>query len=129
MATAWLDNVPTEATDLTIRSVWRSLKEGYRSKVPSELQLLDLYVAFLAVVLGVITSFAAVVGTYPFNSLLAAAFCLIGSAVLTVGLRMQINARNRTKLNRWEHRSFESAYVGWLLGHLVLFLTAVNFVG
>ncbi|KAK4530438.1 hypothetical protein CCYA_CCYA04G1295 [Cyanidiococcus yangmingshanensis] len=118
------------AAELKISDVWKALAEGYKSRVPPELRLLDLYVILLGVILSLIAVYAALVGTYPFNALLAAGFCIVGSAILTVGLRVQLDARSRVdKRNRWEQNTLEYAYVGWLLCHLVLFLTATNFMG
>jgi hypothetical protein len=117
-------------TEPSLKDVWTSLREGYKSRVPLELRLLDLYATFLGVTLALIAAYATLVGTYPFNALLAAGFCIAGSGVLSVGLRMQLDPRNRQeKRNRWERNTLESAYVGWLLCHVVLFLTATNFMG
>ncbi|KAK4534075.1 hypothetical protein CDCA_CDCA01G0100 [Cyanidium caldarium] len=112
------------------RRVLHELASGYRSVVPRELRLIDLYLVCLVATAGCLATYGMLAGTFPFNAFLSAMFCCLGSFVITVSLRMQLNPVNQAEdKHRWQQLTPELAYIGWTLCHLVLFLTVVNFIG
>ncbi|GBG60850.1 hypothetical protein CBR_g15971 [Chara braunii] len=65
------------------------------------------------------------VGSFPFNSFLAGFLSCIGSAVLTVCLRMQVNKENK----EYKDLPLERAFADYILANLVLHLVVMNFIG
>ncbi|KAK2079087.1 hypothetical protein QBZ16_002777 [Prototheca wickerhamii] len=62
------------------------------------------------------------VGSFPFNAFLAGFFCSVGAFVLTVSLRMQIEAADASGKP-------EVAYRDYAIAMIILFLAALNYVG
>jgi oligosaccharyltransferase complex subunit epsilon len=79
---------------------------------------------FHSVLTGVIQFvYCALVGTFPFNAFLSGFISAVGSFVLTVCLRIQVNPANQFSI------SPERAFVDFLVASVVLHLTVMNFIG
>ncbi|KAA8491796.1 Dolichyl-diphosphooligosaccharide--protein glycosyltransferase subunit DAD1 [Porphyridium purpureum] len=112
------------------KSVWGSLKSGYEAGVPLYLKVIDAYI--LAVFMTGIVQFAycMVVGTFPFNAFLAGFISTVGTFVLTVSLRMQVNPQNLADpANSWQSLTLGRVVADWLFANLVLHMTVLNFIG
>eukprot|EP00898_Chlorokybus_atmophyticus_P004183 jgi/Chlat1/4766/Chrsp308S04726 len=70
-------------------------------------------------------AYMSIVGSFPFNAFLAGFLSCIGSAVLTVCLRMQVNKDNKD----FKDLAPERAFADYVLCNLVLHLVVVNFIG
>ncbi|KAK4489213.1 hypothetical protein RD792_005008 [Penstemon davidsonii] len=69
--------------------------------------------------------YMAVVGTFPFNSFLSGVLSCVGTAVLAVGLRIQVNKENK----EFKDLPPERAFADFVLCNLVLHLVIMNFLG
>jgi oligosaccharyltransferase complex subunit epsilon len=69
--------------------------------------------------------YMSLVGSFPFNAFLSGILSCIGSAVLTVCLRMQVNKENK----EFKDLPPERAFADFVLCNLVLHLVIMNFLG
>jgi oligosaccharyltransferase complex subunit epsilon len=65
--------------------------------------------------------YAKLVGTFPFNSFLAAFFCCVGAFVLTLSLRM--------KVAEGGGKGGEAEFGGYALAMCTLFIASWNYIG
>jgi len=70
--------------------------------------------------------FCCLVGTYPFNSFLSGFISTVGSFVLAVCLRIQVNNQNKSQ---FPHISPERAFADFIFAHVILHLVVANFLG
>uniref|UniRef100_A0A8C0B628 Dolichyl-diphosphooligosaccharide--protein glycosyltransferase subunit DAD1 n=1 Tax=Buteo japonicus TaxID=224669 RepID=A0A8C0B628_9AVES len=66
------------------------------------------------------------VGTFPFNSFLSGFISAVGSFILGVCLRIQINPQNK---GEFQGISPERAFADFLFANTILHLVVINFVG
>eukprot|EP00245_Coleochaete_scutata_P001496 TRINITY_DN1182_c3_g1_i1.p2 TRINITY_DN1182_c3_g1~~TRINITY_DN1182_c3_g1_i1.p2 ORF type:complete len:141 (+),score=25.58 TRINITY_DN1182_c3_g1_i1:10-432(+) len=95
------------------------------SKTPTKMKAIDVYIIYCISVAVIQFAYMFLVGSFPFNSFLAGVFSCIGSAVLAVCLRMQVNRENK----EFKDLSNEVAFADFVLCNLVLHFTVTNFVG
>jgi oligosaccharyltransferase complex subunit epsilon len=108
-----------------LRDVW----DLYSAQIPASLRAVDallVYVLWCGVVL---FTYALSVGSFPFNSFLAAFLSCVAVFVLTVSLRMQINPENCKREKAWAAVTPQRAYADWLFCNLILHLAVLNFIG
>ena len=65
--------------------------------------------------------YAKLVGTFPFNSFLAAFFCCVGAFVLTLSLRMKVAESGG--------KGGEAEFGGYALAMCTLFIASWNYIG
>ncbi|EFJ12156.1 hypothetical protein SELMODRAFT_146333 [Selaginella moellendorffii] len=106
------------------RALVTSLRSAYTA-TPTKLKLIDLYVAYAVITAIVQTLFMAVVGSFPFNAFLSGVLSCVGTAVLAVCLRMQVNKANK----EFKDLPPERAFADFVLCNLVLHLVIMNFLG
>ncbi|KAH9556641.1 hypothetical protein CY35_07G040200 [Sphagnum magellanicum] len=82
-----------------------ALRSAYAS-TPIKLKIIDLYVVFLLATVLVQVIYMSLVGSFPFNAFLSGILSCIGSAVLAVCLRMQVNKENKEFKNLPPERAF-----------------------
>ncbi|KAL0246083.1 hypothetical protein GEMRC1_007299 [Eukaryota sp. GEM-RC1] len=99
---------------------------SYKQSNDQRVVLIDMFILFHIVLLAVIFSYGFIAGTFPFNSFISAVFTCLGSAVLTINLRLQTHPS--TSLD-FPSITPGSAFVGFVVAHLLLFLVAFNFMG
>ena len=122
------------STDLSVFTILGNLKTNYLLKTTQKIKILDSFIFFLLLNAITIFCYAGFVGTFPFNSFLAAFFTSIGLIVLTgihhllkvVSLRKQVNEVTAVD---FVDTSLEKAYGGYVLCSLVLFFVATIFMG
>ncbi|EAL61955.1 dolichyl-diphosphooligosaccharide-protein glycotransferase [Dictyostelium discoideum AX4] len=114
----------TSSNNLTFTSIVKSFFESY-SKTPQKLKIIDLFLIYTFITGVIVFTYCCLVGTYPFNSFLAAFISTVGCFVLTVCLRIQINPIN----NFGKTISIERAFTDYLLCNLILHLVVFNFLG
>eukprot|EP00257_Ricinus_communis_P025658 XP_025013072.1 dolichyl-diphosphooligosaccharide--protein glycosyltransferase subunit DAD1 isoform X2 [Ricinus communis] len=66
-----------------------------------------------------------IVGSFPFNSFLSGVLSCVGTAVLAVCLRIQVNKENK----EFKDLPPERAFADFVLCNLVLHLVIMNFLG
>jgi oligosaccharyltransferase complex subunit epsilon len=108
----------------TLGGVLTSLIDEYKKRTPQKLKIIDVFLTYI-VLTGVIQfAYVALVGTFPFNSFLSGFISTIGSFVLTVSLRMQVNPANK-----FVGITEERAFADFLLCNFILHLVVANFMG
>ncbi|KAK2373836.1 Dolichyl-diphosphooligosaccharide-protein glycosyltransferase subunit dad1 [Trifolium repens] len=108
-----------DAQDL-LRALWSAY-----SATPTNLKIIDLYVAFAVFTALLQVVYMALVGTFPFNSFLSGVLSCVGTAVLAVCLRIQVNKENK----EFKDLAPERAFADFVLCNLVLHLVIMNFLG
>ncbi|THG19898.1 hypothetical protein TEA_016108 [Camellia sinensis var. sinensis] len=86
---------------------------------PCHFRLVQLTALFKKVV------YMAVVGSFPFNSFLSGVLSCVGTAVLAICLRIQVNKENK----EFKDLPPERAFADFVLCNLVLHLVIMNFLG
>lgn len=107
-------------------AVWKA----YSNKTIRQVKAIDAYLLFV-LISGIIQfGYMLLVGSFPFNSFLAAFLSCVGIFVLTVGLRMQVNPVSRNDpRNGWREVTPARAYADWLFCNLILHIAVLNFLG
>ncbi|XP_049349897.1 dolichyl-diphosphooligosaccharide--protein glycosyltransferase subunit DAD1-like [Solanum verrucosum] len=91
----------------------------------AEALLRSLRSAYTATPTNLKVVYMAIVGSFPFNSFLSGVLSCIGTAVLAVCLRIQVNKENK----EFKDLPPERAYADFILSNLVLHLVIMNFLG
>ncbi|WMV43335.1 hypothetical protein MTR67_036720 [Solanum verrucosum] len=76
------------------QALFHSLRSAYAA-TPTNLKIIDLYVIFAISTALIQVVYMAIVGSFPFNSFLSGVLSCIGTAVLAVCLRIQVNKENK----------------------------------
>ncbi|XP_078427577.1 dolichyl-diphosphooligosaccharide--protein glycosyltransferase subunit DAD1 [Wolffia australiana] len=106
------------------RALIHSLYSAYGA-TPTNLKIIDLYVIFAILTAAVQVIYMGIVGTFPFNSFLSGVLSCVGTAVLAVCLRIQVNKENK----EFKDLAPERAFADFVLCNLVLHLVIMNFLG
>ncbi|KAL3725001.1 hypothetical protein ACJRO7_030071 [Eucalyptus globulus] len=106
------------------QALFHSLRSAYAA-TPKNLKIIDLYVAFAVFTALIQVVYMALVGSFPFNSFLSGVLSCIGTAVLAVCLRIQVNKENK----EFKDLPPERAFADFVLCNLVLHLVIMNFLG
>eukprot|EP00300_Choanocystis_sp_HF-7_P031524 c40945_g1_i1.p3 GENE.c40945_g1_i1~~c40945_g1_i1.p3 ORF type:complete len:109 (-),score=20.27 c40945_g1_i1:44-370(-) len=96
---------------------------GEYNKTPQRLRIVDAFAFCMAMTAVIQLSYCVLVGTFPFNSFLAGFFSSVGTFILTICLRVQVNPANGLKI------SAERAFADYVFCNIVLHLVVVNFLG
>ncbi|XP_075485378.1 dolichyl-diphosphooligosaccharide--protein glycosyltransferase subunit DAD1-like [Primulina tabacum] len=112
------------ATTNDARALFQSLLSAY-SATPTNLKIIDIYIMFAVVTAVIQVVYMAVVGSFPFNSFLSGVLSCVGTAVLAVSLRIQVNKENK----EFKDLPPERAFADFVLCNLVLHLVIMNFLG
>ncbi|KAK4368790.1 hypothetical protein RND71_012582 [Anisodus tanguticus] len=127
------------------QALFHSLRSAYAT-TPTNLKIIDLYVVFAISIALIQVVYMALVGSFPFNSFLSGVLSCIGTAVLAVCLRIQVNKENKEfklcgllieeeKRKEIKMRQLagdlppERAFADFVLCNLVLHLVIMNFLG
>ncbi|PON63280.1 DAD/Ost [Trema orientale] len=133
------------STGKDAQALFHSLRSAYAA-TPTNLKIIDLYVVFAVSTAFIQVAYMAFVGSFPFNSFLSGVLSCIGTAVLAVCLRIQVNKENKEfklKLESiYRHKVLsgisadaerdlpaERAFADFVLCNLVLHLVIINFLG
>ncbi|XP_057448671.1 dolichyl-diphosphooligosaccharide--protein glycosyltransferase subunit DAD1 [Lotus japonicus] len=112
------------STTKDAQDLFRALWSAY-SSTPTNLKIIDVYVAFAVFTALIQVAYVALVGSFPFNSFLSGVLSCIGTAVLAVCLRIQVNKENK----EFKDLAPERAFADFVLCNLVLHLVIMNFLG
>nr|BAD11075.1 defender against apoptotic death 1 [Gladiolus hybrid cultivar] len=102
----------------------RSLHSAYAA-TPANLKIIDLYVVFAIFTALFQVVYMGLVGSFPFNSFLSGLLSCVGTAVLAVCFRIQVNKENK----EFKDLAPERAFADFVLCNLVLHLVIMNFLG
>ncbi|KAL1246971.1 hypothetical protein QQF64_034273 [Cirrhinus molitorella] len=67
----------------------------YASSTPNKLKVIDAYLLYIMMTGALQFLYCLLVGTFPFNSFLSGFISCVGSFILAVCLRIQINPQNK----------------------------------
>ncbi|KAI3453364.1 hypothetical protein Pfo_010027 [Paulownia fortunei] len=112
------------ATTKDAQALFHSLLSAYAA-TPTNLKIIDLYIVFAVVTAVIQVVYMAIVGSFPFNSFLSGVLSCVGTAVLAVSLRIQVNKENK----EFKDLPPERAFADFVLCNLVLHLVIMNFLG
>ncbi|MCO5590380.1 hypothetical protein L7F22_044350 [Adiantum nelumboides] len=107
-----------------VRALLSSLRSAYTA-TPTKLKIIDLYVVYALCTAFIQVIYMAIVGSFPFNAFLSGFLSSVGTAVLAVCLRMQVNPKNK----EFKELPLERAFADFVLANLVLHLVIMNFLG
>ncbi|XP_002735077.1 dolichyl-diphosphooligosaccharide--protein glycosyltransferase subunit DAD1-like [Saccoglossus kowalevskii] len=109
-----------------IFTVLAKFHDEYQKNTPQRLKIVDAYLSYI-VLTGVFQFFyCALVGTFPFNSFLSGFISCVGSFVLAVCLRVQVNPANKSQ---FYNISPERAFSDFIFASVILHLVVMNFIG
>ncbi|XP_051114603.1 dolichyl-diphosphooligosaccharide--protein glycosyltransferase subunit DAD1 [Andrographis paniculata] len=106
------------------QDLFRSLRSAYAA-TPTNLKIIDVYIGFAVATALIQVVYMAIVGSFPFNSFLSGVLSCVGTAVLAVCLRIQVNKENK----EFKDLPPERAFADFILSNLVLHLVIMNFLG
>ncbi|XP_078500983.1 dolichyl-diphosphooligosaccharide--protein glycosyltransferase subunit DAD1 [Lissotriton helveticus] len=110
----------------SVLSVVSRFLDEYLSTTPQRLKLLDAFLLYILLTGGMQFVYCLLVGTFPFNSFLSGFSSCVGSFILGVCLRIQINPQNKAD---FQGISPERAFADFLFANTILHLVVINFVG
>ncbi|XP_016391342.1 dolichyl-diphosphooligosaccharide--protein glycosyltransferase subunit DAD1-like [Sinocyclocheilus rhinocerous] len=79
----------------SVISVISRFLEEYASSTPNKLKVIDAYLLYVMMTGALQFLYCLLVGTFPFNSFLSGFISCVGSFILAVCLRIQINPQNK----------------------------------
>jgi oligosaccharyltransferase complex subunit epsilon len=97
----------------------------YMKETPQRTKLIDVFLAFLAVVGGLQFLYCILAGNYPFNAFLSGFCATVGQFVLTISLRIQSTEANKKE---FPSVSPERAFADYVFCSLILHFFCVNFI-
>ncbi|XP_043914393.1 dolichyl-diphosphooligosaccharide--protein glycosyltransferase subunit DAD1 [Protopterus annectens] len=110
----------------SVLSVAARFFDEYLATTPHKLKLLDAYLFYILLTGAMQFLYCLLVGTFPFNSFLSGFISCVGSFVLAVCLRIQINPQNK---GDFVGISPERAFADFLFASTILHLVVMNFIG
>ncbi|XP_038225638.1 dolichyl-diphosphooligosaccharide--protein glycosyltransferase subunit DAD1 [Dermochelys coriacea] len=110
----------------SVGSVVRRFLAEYSGGTASRLKVLDAYLLYVLLSGALQFGYCLGVGTFPFNSFLSGFISAVGSFILGVCLRIQINPQNK---GDFQGISPERAFADFLFASTILHLVVINFVG
>ncbi|XP_038156358.1 dolichyl-diphosphooligosaccharide--protein glycosyltransferase subunit DAD1 [Cyprinodon tularosa] len=110
----------------SVVSVISRFLEEYTTTTPNKLKVVDAYLLYILLTGAMQFLYCLLVGTFPFNSFLSGFISCVGSFILAVCLRIQINHQNK---GDFLSISPERAFADFLFAHTVLHLVVMNFIG
>lgn len=106
------------------RDLFHAVRAAY-AKSPTRLKIIDMYIVYGLITALIQVVYVAIVGTFPFNAFLSGVLSCIGTSVLGICLRMQVNPANK----EFKDLPPERAFADFVLINLVLHLVTMNFLG
>jgi len=110
----------------TVTAVVQKFLTEYGNQTPKKLKIVDAYLTYILLTGIVQFAYCCLVGTFPFNSFLSGFISSVGSFILAVCLRIQVNPENKSLFSGI---SQERAFADFIFAHLLLHLVVMNFLG
>merc|ERR1739848_767381 len=110
----------------SISTVVTKFLNEYASNTPTKLKIVDAYLGYIFFTGVIQFVYCCLVGTFPFNAFLSGFITCVGSFILGVCLRLQVNPQNKSQ---FESISPERAFADFLFAHIILHLVVMNFIG
>ncbi|OAQ72160.1 DAD family protein [Pochonia chlamydosporia 170] len=120
---------PAAKTSTKGRANWDevmlNIYQYYMKETPQRTKLIDVFLSFLVVVAALQFLYCVLAGNYPFNAFLSGFCATVGQFVLTVSLRIQTTAVNKSD---FPSVSPERAFADFVVCSLILHFFCVNFI-
>merc|ERR1712018_21336 len=110
----------------TMTTVVGKFLNEYKSATPTKLKIIDAYLSYVFFTGVIQFVYCCLVGTFPFNAFLSGFISCVGSFILGVCLRLQVNPQNKSQ---FESISPERAFADFVFAHIILHLVVMNFIG
>merc|ERR1711974_50545 len=110
----------------TMTTVVGKFLTEYKSATPTKLKIIDAYLSYVFFTGVIQFVYCCLVGTFPFNAFLSGFISCVGSFILGVCLRLQVNPQNKSHL---EGISPERGFADFIFAHIILHLVVINFMG
>ncbi|KAK1803498.1 hypothetical protein P4O66_020938, partial [Electrophorus voltai] len=110
----------------SVFSVISRFLEEYATSTLNKMKVVDAYLLYILVTGALQFLYCLLVGTFPFNSVLSGFISCVGSFILAVCLRIQINPKNK---GDFLSISPQRACADFLFAYTILHLVVINFVG
>merc|ERR1712038_1584129 len=95
----------------------------YVNNTPKRLKIVDCYLTYVLLTGVMQFVYCCLVGTFPFNAFLSGFISCVGSFILAVCLRLQVNPKNKTQFSGI---SPERAFADFIFAHILLHLVVIN---
>ncbi|KAK5990432.1 Defender against cell death 1 [Cladobotryum mycophilum] len=105
--------------------VLQNIYNYYVNETPQRTKLIDVFLVFLAAVGALQFVYCILAGNYPFNAFLSGFGATVGQFVLTISLRIQTTAANKSD---FPAVSPERAFSDYVVCSLILHFFCVNFI-
>ncbi|KAL6895632.1 oligosaccharyl transferase [Trichoderma longibrachiatum] len=105
--------------------VLQNIYQYYMKETPQRTKLIDVFLVFIAVVGALQFLYCILAGNYPFNAFLSGFGATVGQFVLTISLRIQTTAANKSE---FPEVSPERAFADYVVCSLILHFFCVNFI-
>eukprot|EP01112_Ceratiomyxa_fruticulosa_P005461 TRINITY_DN1608_c0_g1_i1.p1 TRINITY_DN1608_c0_g1~~TRINITY_DN1608_c0_g1_i1.p1 ORF type:complete len:113 (+),score=25.20 TRINITY_DN1608_c0_g1_i1:278-616(+) len=102
------------------------LVESYKSSTPQRIKIIDVFLLYILLTGAVQFAYCLLITTFPFNSFLSGFISTVGTFILTVCLRIQVNQKPS---NMEVIVTPERAFADFLFCNLILHLVVANFMG
>lgn len=109
-----------------IFSVLHRFYDDYVQSTSKKMKMIDAYLLYIMLSGIVQFVYCCLVGTFPFNSFLSGFISCVGSFVLAVCLRVQVNPQNKSEFSGIGP---ERAFADFIFAHVILHLVVINFIG
>ncbi|ESO12565.1 hypothetical protein HELRODRAFT_155584 [Helobdella robusta] len=110
----------------TLTGVLKRFYDDYSLSTSKKLKIVDAYLLYILLTGAIQFLYCCLVGTFPFNSFLSGFISCVGSFVLAVCLRVQVNPVNK---DVFHGLSPERAFADFIFAHVILHLVVINFIG
>ena len=110
----------------TTKAICSTVWDSYCLKTPKRIKIIDAYLLYVMLTGVLQFVYALIVGSFPFNSILSGFISCVGSFVLGVGLRLQVNEENKMVFHGVNN---ERAFADFIFAHVILHLVVINFIG
>ncbi|KAJ2814429.1 oligosaccharyltransferase complex subunit epsilon [Coemansia furcata] len=105
--------------------IFSRLARDYTDETPLRLKVIDTYMVFCVVVGLAQFAYCLLVGTFPYNAFLAGFGSAVACFVFAANLRIKTNAKNAAQFTGTP----ESAFVEFVVCHIILHFIVANFLG
>ncbi|KAL6868497.1 oligosaccharyl transferase [Trichoderma novae-zelandiae] len=105
--------------------VLQNIYQYYMKETPQRTKLIDVFLVFIAAVGALQFLYCILAGNYPFNAFLSGFGATVGQFVLTISLRIQTTAANKSE---FPEVSPERAFADYVVCSLILHFFCVNFI-
>ncbi|KAJ4454963.1 putative oligosaccharyltransferase complex subunit epsilon [Paratrimastix pyriformis] len=113
-----MSSSPSASPAVQKESLLGGIWANYRKETDARTRLIDLLIVFCLLLTGIQLGYAFLIGSFPFNSVVAGIFSCCGTAVLAANLRVQM-----------KYYSTERSFAEFLFCNLILHFLVFSYIG